>query len=70
VAQLRAGRVATQSVEPPDVKVTVPVAPAGSPVTETLSLVPNGMLAGAALSVIEVLALVMVKLAPVAVALL
>ena len=68
VAQLTAGSVATQSVEPPDLKVTVPVAPAGRPDTETVSLVPKGMLAGAAVSVIEVLALVTVKLAPVAVA--
>jgi hypothetical protein len=69
VAQLNAGSVVAQSVDPPEVKVTVPVAPAGSPATETVSLVPYGMLAGAAASVIDVLALVMVKLAPVAVAL-
>jgi hypothetical protein len=70
VAQLIAGRVATHSVDAPDVKVTVPVAPAGSPETETVSAVPYGMLAGAAASLIEVGALVTVKLAPVAVAVL
>jgi hypothetical protein len=68
VAQLEGGSVATQSVDPPDAKVTVPAIPAGSPETETVSAVPYGMLAGAADSVIEVLALVTVKLAPVAVA--
>ncbi len=57
------GSVATQSVDPPDLYVTVPVAPAGKPDTESVSLVPNGMLAGAADSVIDVLASVTVKLA-------
>jgi hypothetical protein len=70
VAQLSAGNVATQSVVAPDVNVTVPVAPAGRPATDTVSAVPYGMTAGAADSFIEVLALVTVKLAPVAVALL
>jgi hypothetical protein len=70
VAQLTAGNVATQSVDAPDVNVTVPVAPAGRPETDTVSAVPYGMLAGAAASFIDVGALVTVKLAPVAVALL
>jgi hypothetical protein len=64
VAQLVAGRVAVQSVDPPEVKVTVPVAPFVKPETESVSLVPYGMLAGAADSVIAMLARVTVKLAP------
>lgn len=64
VEQLAAGSVATQSVDPPDVKVTVPVAPPGSPDTERVSAVPNGTLDGAADSVIVVLAKVTLKLAP------
>lgn len=68
VAQLNAGNVATQSVDPPVVNVTVPVAPTGKPATDTVSAVPYGMLAGAADSLMDVGALVIVKLAPVAVA--
>ena len=64
VEQLAAGSVATQSVDPPEVKVTVPVAPAGSPDTERESAVPNGTLDGAADSVMVVLANVTLKLAP------
>jgi hypothetical protein len=67
VGQLAAGSVATQSVLPPDVNVTVPVALAGSPDTDSESAVPNGTLDGAADSVIVVLASVTLKLAPVAV---
>ena len=67
VSQLVAGSVATQSVDPPDVKVTVPVAFAGRPVTDSVSAVPYAMLAGAADSVKVGSALVTVKLAPVAV---
>jgi hypothetical protein len=69
VAQLIVGNAAMQSVDAPEVNVTVPVAPAGRPETDTVSAVPYGMLAGAAASFIEVGALVTVKLAPVAVAL-
>jgi hypothetical protein len=68
VWQLIAGSVAVHSGEPPELKVTVPVASPGRPATETVSCVPYGMLAGAAASVIDVAALVTVKLAPVAVA--
>ena len=48
-------------------KVTVPDAPAGSPAVDSVSAVPYGMLAGAADSVMDVLALVTVKVAPIAV---
>jgi hypothetical protein len=68
VAQLVAGNVVVHSVVPPDLKVTVPVAPAGRPATESVSAVPYGMVAGDADSVIDVGALVTVKLAPVATA--
>jgi hypothetical protein len=68
VAQLIAGNVAVQSVDAPDVNVTVPVAPTGRPATDTVSAVPNGMIEGDADSVIDVPAFVTVKLAPVAVA--
>ena len=67
VEQLAAGSVATHSVDPPEVNVKVPVAPAGSPETDSESAVPKGTLDGAADSVMEVLASVTVKLAPVAV---
>jgi hypothetical protein len=49
------------------VKVSVPVAPPDNPETERVSCAPKVMLAGDALSVIDVDALVTVKLAPVAV---
>jgi hypothetical protein len=61
------GSAATQRVDPPEVNVTVPVAPPGSPDTDSVSLVPYGTLAGAADSVIAVLESVTVKAAPVAV---
>jgi hypothetical protein len=67
VAQLAAGSVATHSVAPPEVKVTVPVAVPESPETESVSLAPNAMLDGDADSVIDVEAGVIVKCAPVAV---
>jgi hypothetical protein len=67
VEQLVAGSVATQRVEPPEVNVTVPVAPPGKPDTDSVSLVPNGTLDGAADSVIVVLDSVTVNAAPVAV---
>jgi hypothetical protein len=69
VAQLVAGSVATHSVVPPDLNVMVPVALTGRPDVESVSAVPYGMVAGAADSVIDVLAFVTVKLAPVATAL-
>jgi hypothetical protein len=37
VWQLNAGNVTVQSVNPPEVNVTIPVAPAGRPLTETVS---------------------------------
>jgi len=67
VAQLVAGSNAVQRVDPPELNVTVPVAPTGTPDTESVSLVPYGTLAGAADSVMVVLATVIVKLAPAAV---
>jgi hypothetical protein len=67
VAQLAAGSKATQSVAPPDVNVTVPVALPESPETESVSWAPNAMLDGDAESVIDVGAGVIVKCAPVAV---
>ena len=66
VWQLVAVSVATQSVVAPDVNVTVPVASPGSPLTDSVSCDPNGMLAGAADFVIAVSACVTAKLAPVA----
>jgi hypothetical protein len=67
VSQLVAGSVVTQSVDPPEVKVTVPVALPGRPVTDSVSAVPYGTVDGAADSLNVALALVTVKLAPVAV---
>jgi hypothetical protein len=61
-----AGSVAVQRKMPPSVNVTVPVAPPGSPVTESVSSVPKAMVAGAAVSVIDVPTVLMVKSAPVA----
>jgi hypothetical protein len=40
VLQLVPGRVAVHSVVPPDAKVTVPVAPAGKPLSVSNELVP------------------------------
>jgi hypothetical protein len=40
VWQLVAGMIATQSVAPPDAKVTVPVAPAGRPESDSVSWEP------------------------------
>jgi hypothetical protein len=63
VAHEVAGSVTLQSVVPPEVNATVPVAPAGRPVTESVSDVPcctDGALAAA---VNEVDAFVTVKLA-------
>ena len=48
VRQLSAGRVATQRIAPPEVKVTVPVASPARPVTDNVSCEPNTMLAGEA----------------------
>ena len=67
VWQLIAGSAATQSVVPPEVKVTDPVASPGRPAAETVSAVPYGTEDGAADSVNGGSALVTVKLAPVAV---
>ena len=60
VRQLTTGNVATHSVVPPDAKVTVPVAPVGSPDSESVSAVPKPTLAGEADSVKVTLALVIV----------
>jgi hypothetical protein len=49
-----AGRVAKHSVHPPEVKVTVPVAAAGSPVSARVELVPKGALDGLALAMNDV----------------
>ena len=68
VWQLIADNAAMQSTEPPDLKVTVPVASPGRPATDSVSFAPYAMVAGAADSVIAVSALVTVKLAPIAVA--
>ena len=54
----------TQRVDPPEVKVTVPVAPAGKPATDSVSCAPNPIDGGDADSVIDVSALVTMKLAP------
>jgi len=58
--QLAAGRVAVQSVVTPDVNTTVPVAPA-SPLSASVGLMPNGTLAGVALTVNDVVATVTVS---------
>ena len=68
VWQLMAGKGATHSVDPPEVKVTVPVASPGRPATDSVSWDPYAMDAGAADSTIAVSALVTTKLAPVTVA--
>ena len=57
-----------QSVDPPEVKVTIPIAPPGNPVTDSVSCDPYPIDAGDADSLIAVSALVTVKLAPIAVA--
>jgi hypothetical protein len=67
VAQLATGSVATHNGAPADVNVIVPVAFTGRPDTERVSCAPKAMLDGDADSVIEVLAGVTVKFAPVAV---
>jgi hypothetical protein len=54
---------------PPSENVTVPVAPPGIPVTESVSTAPKEMVAGAAVSVIEVPTVLTVNCAPVAPAL-
>jgi hypothetical protein len=64
VWQLFAARVAVQRADPPDVKVTVPVAPIGNPVTDSVSCDPKPIDGGEADSVIDVSALVTTKLAP------
>jgi hypothetical protein len=61
VWQLVNGMVATQSVEPPELNVTVPVAPAGSPESDSVSCEPYTMDDGAAASVKVGVALVMVR---------
>jgi hypothetical protein len=61
VWQLVAGIVATQSVEPPELKVTVPVAPTGSPESDSVSCEPKTIDDGAAASVNVGVALVMVS---------
>ena len=51
VVQVVAASVATHSAVAPEVKVTVPVAPAGIPKAETVSVEPYTMDAGDAVSV-------------------
>src|ERR1700726_4496440 len=62
--QLVAASVATHNGVLPDVNVTDPVAPAGSPKAETGRPEPYTIVAGAADSVSTTLSLVTVKLAP------
>jgi hypothetical protein len=45
------GSIAAHSVEPPDVKVTVPVAAPGSPLSESDDVLPNEILDGVAAAV-------------------
>lgn len=61
VWQLVAEMIATQSVEPPELNVTVPVAPTGSPESDSVSCEPYTMDDGAAASVKVGVALVMVS---------
>ena len=61
VPQLVNGNGAVQSVETADVKVTVPVAPPGSPLSVRVALLPKETLAGVALAVNDVPAAVTVN---------
>jgi hypothetical protein len=54
--------VPEQRVEPPELKMTVPVAPAGRPLACKLTAVPNVVVLGVADAENEVVALVIVKL--------
>lgn len=54
VVQLVVGRIAEHSVEPPDAKVTVPVAAPGRPLSASVEVDPYGTVDGAALAVNEV----------------
>ena len=56
-----AGRSVVQSVMPPEVKVTEPVAAPGSPLAAKAELAPNGTLAGVALAMNVVLATITVS---------
>jgi hypothetical protein len=58
VVQPMAGRIIAQSVEPPEVKVTVPTALPTRPLSARVELFPNETLAGVALAVNDVLAAV------------
>ena len=66
--QLVAGSVAVQSTLPPDVNVTVPVAPGGRPVTHTVTGDPTVTEPGETMTVMCVSALRTVNVAPVATA--
>ena len=61
VRQLDAGIVATQSVTPPELNVTVPVAPTGRPESDSVSCEPKTIDDGAAASVKVGVALVMMS---------
>lgn len=61
VWQFVAGSVVTHNVDPPEAKVTVPVAPAGRPEAESVSCAPKTIVAGAADSVKDGVALVIVS---------
>jgi hypothetical protein len=54
VVQLVVGSVTAHSVEPPDAKVTVPVAPPGRPDSASIELDPYGTVDGVALAVNDV----------------
>ncbi len=68
VWQLVDGNATVHNVDPPEVNVTVPVAPPGSPAMESVSCDPYPMEGGDTASVMDVSAFVTVKLAPDAVA--
>ena len=61
VWQLSTGIVAVHSVDPPDANVTVPVASPGRPENDSVSCDPWTIDAGAAASVIEGVALLIVN---------
>jgi hypothetical protein len=61
VEQSVAGSIAVQSVFPPDVKATVPVAVPAKPVSASVDAVPNATLDGVALAANEGVACVTVS---------
>ena len=63
-----AGSVAVHMTTPPEVKVTVPVAPGGRPEADTVTVEPGAVTDGETFTVMAVFALITVNCAPVAVA--